>query len=189
MNISSRCLWYYTHSIASHLIYCLHHSYSAALCPDPADIVNGMVMFTGNFVGDTATYTCNSGFELIGNASTTCTQVDVNSASFFSAAPVCRREYCAIMSITTKCLLPCKLYNFKHCSCSAALCPDPADIVNGMMMFTGNSVGDNATYTCNSGFELIGSASTTCMQVDVNSATFSPAAPVCRREYCMCEFI
>ena len=89
----------------------LHNCYSAALCPDPADIVNGTVTFTGNSVGDTATYICNSGFELIGNASATCTQVDVNSASFFPAAPVCRRECCVIMSITTKCLLPCALYN------------------------------------------------------------------------------
>ena len=163
----------------------LHLSCSTALCPDPADIVNATVTFTGNSVGDTAAYTCNSGFQLIGNASTTCTQVDVNSASFFPAAPVCRRECCMIMSITTKCLLPCKLYNFKHCCCSAALCPDPADIVNGTVTFTGNSVGDAATYTCNSGFELIGIASATCTQVDVNSASFFPAAPVCRREYCV----
>ena len=70
-----------------------------------------------------------------------------------------------------------------HYSCSAALCPDPADIVNGMVTFTGNSVGDTATYTCNAGFELIGSVTTTCTLVDVNSAGFSPAPPVCRREY------
>ena len=94
MNISSRCLCYHAHYIASHLIYCLHRSCSAALCPDPDDVVNGMVMFTGNSVADTATYTCNSSFELIGNASVTCTQVDVNSAAFTPAVPVCRREYC-----------------------------------------------------------------------------------------------
>ena len=64
-----------------------------------------------------------------------------------------------------------------------ALCPDPATIINGMVTFTGNSVGDTATYTCNTGFELVGSATTTCGQVDVNSAVFSPTPPVCRREY------
>ena len=67
----------------------------------------------------------------------------------------------------------------------AALCSDPANIVNGVVMFTGNSVGNTATYTCNTGFELIGTATTTCTQVDVNSAAFSPAPPVCRREYCI----
>ena len=65
---------------------------------------------------------------------------------------------------------------------AAALCPDPANIVNGMVTFTGNSVGDTATYTCNSGFELIGSMTTTCTLVDVDFAAFSPAPPVCRRE-------
>ena len=67
-------------------------------------------------------------------------------------------------------------------SCSAALCTDPVNIVNGMVTFTGNSIGDAATYTCNSGFELIGDATTTCTQVDASSATFQPAVPFCRRE-------
>ena len=66
---------------------------TALLCPDPADIMNGTVTFTGNSsVGDAATYTCNSAFELIGTATTTCTQVDENSAAFLPVPPVCRRE-------------------------------------------------------------------------------------------------
>ena len=114
-----------------------------------------MVTFTGNSVGDTATYTCDSGFELTGSATTTCTQVDMNSAAFQPAPP----------------------------SCSVALCPDPVNIDNGMVTFTGNSIGDTATYTCDSGFELIGGATTTCTLVDMSSAAFQPAPPSCRREY------
>ena len=53
------------------------------------------------------------------------------------------------------------------------------------MTFTGNSVNDTATYSCNMDFELVGSATTTCTQVDVNSAAFSPAPPVCRRKWCI----
>ena len=65
----------------------------ALMCTDPASITNGMVTFTGNSVGDTATYTCDPGFELIGAAMTTCTQVDANSAAFPSVPPPeCRRE-------------------------------------------------------------------------------------------------
>ena len=64
----------------------------------------------------------------------------------------------------------------------AALCSDPVNIDNGMVTFTGNSIGDTATYSCNSGFELIGGATTTCTAVDANSAEFSPQRPVCRRE-------
>ena len=54
-----------------------------------------------------------------------------------------------------------------------------------MITSTGNSVGDTATYTCNSGFELVGNANVTCMQVDENSAAYPPVLSLCRREYCM----
>ena len=83
------------------------------------------------------------------------------------------------------CHLECVNSSHNSLALATALCSDPADIVNGMVTFTGNSVGDTATYTCDMGFELIGSATTTCTQVDVNSAAFSPDPPVCRREYCI----
>ena len=48
---------------------------------------------------------------------------------------------------------------------------------------TGNSVGDTATYTCNTGFELIGQAVVTCtLATSGNSATFMPTPPVCHRK-------
>ena len=75
--------------------------------------------------------------------------------------------------------LNCALFE----SCSAALCPDPVGIENGMVTFTSNSIGDTATYSCDPGFELIGSAITTCTQVDANSAVFQPVQSFCRREY------
>ena len=69
------------------------------LCSDPVGIDNGMVTITGNSVGDIATYTCDSGFELIGDMIMTCAQVDVNSAAFqLQELPSCRREYC--MNVT-----------------------------------------------------------------------------------------
>ena len=76
---------------------------------------------------------------------------------------------------------------YPHISCSAAVCDDPPSIRNGMRTFTGNSVGDTATYTCNPGFELIGDPTTTCtLAADGNSATYpSVPPPECRREYFM----
>ena len=56
-----------------------------------------------------------------------------------------------------------------------------------MVTFTANSVGDTATYSCNMGFELVGSATVTCTQLNVNSATFSPVPPVCRRKWCIAK--
>ena len=70
-------------------------------------------------------------------------------------------------------------------SCSAGLppCEDPVDIDNGTVTFNGTLVGEMATYTCDSGFELVGDATTTCTLVDMDSAEFQPAPPSCRREY------
>lgn len=66
------------------------------MCLDPIAPVNGMVTFTGNSAitgdtGDTANYTCNDGFELIGPVSGVCTQT-MAGAEFYPAAPTCRRK-------------------------------------------------------------------------------------------------
>ena len=62
-----------------------------------------------------------------------------------------------------------------------ALCLNPSNPSNGQVTSAGNSVGDTATYTCNTGFELIGQAVATCTQAsDRNSATIVPAPPVCQ---------
>ena len=63
-----------------------------------------------------------------------------------------------------------------------ALCSSPSSLENGTVTFTGNSVGDNATYTCDSGFELVGEGQSQCTQLDNNSASFIPAAPSCQRK-------
>ena len=42
------------------------------MCPDLTDPANGMVVMAGSSVGDTATYSCNSGFELVGIQTVTC---------------------------------------------------------------------------------------------------------------------
>ena len=77
------------------LLYLLHTSSSAALCPNPPALANAMVTFTGNSVGDIATYTCNVGFELIGDTTTICTAAaDGNSAAFPAVPPpMCSCEY------------------------------------------------------------------------------------------------
>ena len=52
---------------------------------------------------------------------------------------------------------------------------------DGNVILTGNSVGDNATYVCNPGFELIGDETATCTtDMDESGASFKPDAPTCR---------
>ena len=73
-----------------------HHSSSVALCPTPPDINFGTVVVTGNSIGDTATYTCDSGYELIGDAVRTCAKLpnDTSMADFQPEEPFCHRESC-----------------------------------------------------------------------------------------------
>ena len=144
--------------------------------------------FTGNSVGDTVTYTCNLGFELIGNVTTTCTQVDANSAVFQPAPPFCRREYSnRRLSVVVTFHLQLHV-SIALALCYAlilfytALCSDPVDIDFGTVMVTGNSIGDTATYSCNLGFELTERAIITCTEMEPSLAAFSPSPPSCRRE-------
>ena len=57
-------------------------------CPTLDDPVNGMVSVTGTATGDTATYTCIAGFELIGTETVTC----MSDGTWSDEPPMCRRK-------------------------------------------------------------------------------------------------
>ena len=60
-------------------------------CDNPEKPDNGGVTVSGNDIGSTATYTCNTGYELKGDDEATCTEADDgNSASFKPNPPVCK---------------------------------------------------------------------------------------------------
>ena len=72
------------------VIYCI--VFDAEECPQLSDIPFGSVSQTGRQVGDTATYTCNTGYELVGPPVRTCTQINPDTADFDGDEPVCRRK-------------------------------------------------------------------------------------------------
>ena len=77
----------------------------------------------------------------------------------------------------------CEEKTFYHSlSFLTALCPDLSDPANGTVTVMGTSVGDTASYTCNDGFELIGSMSVTC----TSDGTWSDQPPMCRRKLKQC---
>ena len=62
-------------------------------CADPGAPDNGGVEVSGDDLGDTATYTCDTGYNLVGEAEATCTEADDgNSASFKPDPPVCESK-------------------------------------------------------------------------------------------------
>ena len=77
--------------------------------------------FNGNSVGNTTTYSCNTGFELIGDSTTICTQIDANSAEFpVVPPPECRREY--FMNITNTTYNVCFATLFGMCTNDLQMC-------------------------------------------------------------------
>ena len=60
-----------------------------------------------------------------------------------------------------------------------AVCPTPISPTNGQVIFTGTSIGDVATYSCNPTLELIGSTTATCSWISEDLAAFSHARPTC----------
>ena len=110
---------------------------------------NGRVRITNDVPGSTATYTCNSGYTLVGGETRTCQ----NDGTWSGSAPTCTRVVCSNL-------------------------PSPA---NGQVSFSsGLAVGSRATYTCSSGYVLVGEESRTC-QADGN---WSGRAPICRIVRC-----
>ena len=63
----------------------LLHFSLVIMCPNLVDPANGMVSVTGNLPGDTATYTCDSGYTLEGESPRVCG----NDGEWSGMAPTC----------------------------------------------------------------------------------------------------
>lgn len=57
----------------------------------------------GDSVGDIATFVCDSGFELVGDGTATCTLTSPTSAEFLPPAPKCRRKSYDTISVKSVC--------------------------------------------------------------------------------------
>ena len=123
-----------------------------------------MVDFSGTSIGDTATYTCDIGFELIGSSVLNCQ----DGGLWDNSPPVCRRE------------LPIHFFLVQlfHLFVTV-LCPDLDNPVNGTVTQSGNSEGDTATYTCDSGYELVGQQVLNCQA----NGTWDTHPPICRCQF------
>ena len=87
-----------------------------ALCSSSSSPSNGGVIPAGNSVGDTATYTCNTGFELIGQPVATCTlDTGGNSASFVPTQPICRRKCMPEIAMQLLFITLCSTMDFVVC--------------------------------------------------------------------------
>ncbi|XP_064399001.1 uncharacterized protein LOC135345497 isoform X2 [Halichondria panicea] len=137
----------------------------AIVCPPLYNLTDGSVSYS-NVPGLMATYSCDTGFALVGNNTRTCTGDGSNSTGAFNgAAPTCEPITCPAV-------------------------PSPS---NGSTNFSGssaNQIGNYifnvvATYICDTGFSLVGNSSRTCTGSD-NSITgsFDGQTPICEAIIC-----
>jgi CUB/sushi domain-containing protein len=174
---------------------------SAGSCGALAAPTNGTVSAPTTTVGATATYSCNSGFVLSGAATRTCRSDDTWSGS----APTCVAGTCAVptapangsvsaptLTVGSTATFSCNAgFNLTGSSsetcqsngtwsgstptCVPRDCGAPSSPPNGSVAAPTTTTGSAATYSCNAGYALSGSATRTC-QTD---GTWSGAAPTC----------
>ncbi len=64
-----------------------------------------------------------------------------------------------------------------HSFISAVSCGDPPNIPNGSRTFTGTTIGETATYTCDDGYHPVQPATVTCQA----TGSWDPVPFICRK--------
>ncbi len=146
---------------------------------------NGSVTPAMGTTGTVATYSCNAGYSLTGNA----TQICQSSGTWSGTAPTCTlvttgctpdpcvnsMTGCMTVGATGYTCGTCDAgWTGTNCStpvtCSGATAP-----ANGAVSAPSATFGNTVTYTCNNGYTLTGTATATCQA----SGTFTGPAPTC----------
>ena len=87
----------------------------AAECDNLPDPPFGGVSLSGNSIGDVATYVCEPAFELVGQPTRTCEQLNDQTADWSGEEPVCRRMYAFSLILFTLCVTKyVSTYLFSH---------------------------------------------------------------------------
>jgi len=107
---------------------------------------------TNNAIGTECIFTCDPGYQLLGQTSSRC-----NGYQYDNDVPVCQA-----MMVTT--------------------CPGFNNPVNGVVQCSAanNAVDTVCTFSCNEGYQLVGSAQSTCLA----SGLYSDIAPTCQLITC-----
>ncbi|XP_053408096.1 sushi, von Willebrand factor type A, EGF and pentraxin domain-containing protein 1-like [Mercenaria mercenaria] len=169
-------------------------------CGTLSDLANGLVVFGGTVIGQTAFYSCNPGYSLIGASVVTC-QLD---GTWSNPPPTCRITGCGGLSnplhgtvtvstdgsvaqytcqtgfyLTGDSLRTClvsKLWSGSAPTCRAVECFNLPDPLNGRVDITGTSYGSTATYHCTRvGYKMSGPDTRVCGQ----DGQWSGNAPSC----------
>ena len=142
--------------------------------------MNGQVSHTaGTLFGQRTTYSCNTGYTLVGSNTRTC-QAD---GMWSGNEPTCISESnLTIHMWPVMTLYTCARSNFYESDIIHSLvvsCDALTDPANGQVSHSNiTTFGQTATYSCDTGYNLVGSSTRTC-QAD---GMWSENAPTCNSE-------
>ena len=177
------------------------------VCSNLPNPNNGQVTFSsGVVVGSRATYTCNTGYFIVGESTRTCQQDGTWSGSVPTctiircgglsnpsngqvsiidntvggiASYTCTTGYTLVGSETRICQSDGS-WSESAPDCRIIRCGGLSNPSNGRVSITNDIPGGVASYTCNSGYTLVGRDTRTCQ----DDGSWSGISPICRRVRC-----
>ena len=148
------------------------------MCPTLVPPANGNLVLSGNTFGETANYTCNTGFILEGDSTLTCG----GDGQWIGSSPVCNRKY---LSKDFSLRLGWRgrgrgSINHLFNPNTGVQCPTLDPPSNGGLEIAGaGGYEDVATYSCDTGFNLVGMSQRACH----SDGTWSGSEPTCESKY------
>ena len=124
---------------------------------------------TGQRHWDSATYSCLSGYELVGETIRVCQ----DTGQWSLTAPICVGKY-QLLFINGELSLSSSFLVISFLAVDCGALKPPSD---GQVFFQSTLFLSEATYSCNSGFELVGEATRTCQA----NGQWSGEEPQCQR--------
>ena len=140
-------------------------------CGTLTNPANGNVTHSGGTTfGQTATYSCNTGYSLVGGNTRICQAARTWSGS----APTCQ----CMLLLNLDCQVVLKVYDMIYNPLSTAVdCGTLTNPANGNVSQTaGTTFRKTANYSCNTGYNLVGDSNRTCQATRM----WSGSAPTCQ---------
>eukprot|EP00117_Sycon_ciliatum_P009948 scpid42064/ scgid2596/ CUB and sushi domain-containing protein 3; CUB and sushi multiple domains protein 3 len=176
------------------------------LCADLGAPANGSRTLEGGDVNETVTYTCDKGFVLVGEPDATCTR----QGNWTSSLPTCKVVTCedpgtpgngsrkvdrteyngtvvyncdegfALVGQGVAVCMEDGNWTSLTPTCVGVVCPSPGTPTDGSQDLDGLEYQDSATYSCDTGFSLVGQTTAVCTQ----HGNWSSQVPTCKGVVC-----
>ncbi|XP_074650374.1 sushi, von Willebrand factor type A, EGF and pentraxin domain-containing protein 1-like [Tubulanus polymorphus] len=183
----------------------VHPICNDTICGSPPQISHGSRTFAGQGEGDTARYTCNTGYKIQGAYSIKCTNnkwpsapsclassaVGCPQATPISNGKITGVDYRIGAAVTYSCNAGLTLVGSVKSTCQPdrtwspvpkceeTYCGQPTPIAHGSVKISGQRKDDVATFTCDTGYKLSSPFTSVCQSTQVSRTGQWSASPSC----------